>query len=67
MSDADLERRGRFADSRTKHVTIRISDDLLAYYDRLVDEGVFPNRSVAMREGLAIGRDELRSDGGDGQ
>jgi Arc/MetJ-type ribon-helix-helix transcriptional regulator len=41
----------RYADCMTQLVT-RLSDDLIAEVDRLVDDGVVANRSEAVRLGL---------------
>ncbi len=53
--------RGRTTD--TERVTVRLPDDLEADYEDLVDAGVYPNLSEALRAGLRAGHDEIDSGG----
>lgn len=50
-------------DAEWERVTVRLPPGLKRRYDELVDAGVYPNLSEAVRDGLRVGRDEIDDDG----
>ena len=56
----ELPDHGRSAEaSYDERVTIRTSEEFLEEIDKLVDEGIYSNRSEALRELAREGLDEL--------
>jgi len=50
------------SDKLDEHLTLRVGEDLLEEVERLVEQGVYPNRSEAARELLSFAVDEVSED-----
>jgi Arc/MetJ-type ribon-helix-helix transcriptional regulator len=60
MKDSELPDHGRSAEaSYDERITIRTREEFLEEIDRLVEEGVYSNRSEALRELAEEGLSEL--------